>query len=344
MIIHSARPGKSPLAVAGLAIVSCLLWSTAFAAIKVGLRSSGPFFLAGMRFMLAGIMLVPFCGSLKGLLKFAGSNLRLVSHLALFQIIILYGTYFYALTLLPSALVAIMVGSSPLITAVVSHFLMKGDRMNLPKTASLLAGVAGIIVLSMGRKPWTARGASELWGIVLLLAGTVSSSFGNIIVARQKSPSPLMLNAAQTFIGGFVLFAASLVLEGIPSPLHPPEFYLSLLWLSFISAAAFSLWFILLTTPGVKVSELNIWKFLIPLFGACLSWLVFPDESPEALSVAGMVLIALSVLLLNLVTAFRKEGTGRDGREKTPWGERLLRGGEIWRETCFIVEIIFCML
>ena len=57
----------------------------------------------------------------------------------------------------------------------------------------------------------------------------------------------------------------------------------------------------LLKRPGIKVSDLNLWKFLIPLFGAVLSWLLVPGEEAHLLSIIGMIIIAISLLVLNLV-------------------------------------------
>lgn len=68
-----------------------------------------------------------------------------------------------------------------------------------------------------------------------------------------------------------------------------------LLYLSFISAAAFSIWFHLLNIPEVKVSELNMWKFLIPVFGAVFSWIILPGEVPTPVLVTGMIVISVSI-------------------------------------------------
>ena len=40
-----------------------------------------------------------------------------------------------------------------------------------------------------------------------------------------------------------------------------------------------------------------MWKFTIPVFGACLSWLLLPDESPNISSLAGMFCVASAVLI-----------------------------------------------
>jgi drug/metabolite transporter (DMT)-like permease len=75
------------------------------------------------------------------------------------------------------------------------------------------------------------------------------------------------------------------------------DYWLILLWLSLMAATAFSIWFTLLQRPGVKVSELNLWKFIIPVAGAILSWLLVPGEKPEWVTVSGMIIITGSLVL-----------------------------------------------
>jgi drug/metabolite transporter (DMT)-like permease len=93
------------------------------------------------------------------------------------------------------------------------------------------------------------------------------------------------------------MYLLSIPVEGIHHGPFPGRYWLILFWLSFMAAFAFSLWFKLLQRPGVKVSELNLWKFLIPVVGAILSWLLVPDEKPEWLTVSGMVIITVSLIM-----------------------------------------------
>jgi drug/metabolite transporter (DMT)-like permease len=71
--------------------------------------------------------------------------------------------------------------------------------------------------------------------------------------------------------------------------------------LSLLSAVAISIWITLLKRPGTIVSDLNLWKFLIPVFGALLSWILLPSEQPELITLIGMLVIASSLVILNLV-------------------------------------------
>ena len=41
------------------AVIACLLWGSAFAGAKIGLQYAEPIFLSGVRFALAGLLLVP---------------------------------------------------------------------------------------------------------------------------------------------------------------------------------------------------------------------------------------------------------------------------------------------
>ena len=129
----------------------------------------------------------------------------------------------------------------------------------------------------------------------------------NITVARDsRTLSPLVLTSAQIFIGGMILLVVSIPVEGLPGFHYPVAYYGVLLWLSMVSAVGFSIWFSLLKKPGVKVSTLNLWKFIIPVFGAVIVWIILPDEQPELAAIIGMVFVVLSILSFNLCNMVSK--------------------------------------
>lgn len=295
---------NSKIAVSILAICACFLWSTAFAAVKIALQYFAPLSTAGMRFILSGIILIPFCGGVVKYVHTIKDNFKLILVLSLFQTVILYGSFFIGLDMVPGALGAIVIGSSPLIAAIISHFMMHNDRMTPGKIGSILLGMVGIIIISLSRKPWEAAGLKEMLGISLLVGGSIFSIFANIIIAKsreKKKVDPLILNSSQILLGGLTLFIISLFIEGPPNLRQPLPAYGALLWLATLSAVAFSIWFILLNRPDTKVSELNLWKFIIPVFGAVLSWILLPDESPTPIIIIGMFIVALSILLYSLI-------------------------------------------
>jgi len=284
-----------------LAIIASLLWSSAFVGVKIGLKYHSPLQFAGIRFLISGLLLIPVVFNLRRFWKEVRENFGYVCLIAFLQVILQYSLFYLGVSLVPASISAMIVGSSPLFVALVAHFSISGDRMDWTKTGSIFLGILGVAVITLGRDRLPSGAEIALTGVVLLLLNNLASGITNVVVARKKQTiSPMVLTSSSLFLGGLLLFIISIPIEGIQYKVFPTEYFVALGWLSFLSAAAITIWNTLLRRPEVKVSELNIWKFLIPVSGAMLSWMILPDESPDLVSVIGMILIASSLLILNL--------------------------------------------
>ena len=245
-----------------LAIVACLLWSSAFVGIKIGLRYQTPLQFAGIRFMISGLILLPVIGNFQKFGKEVKENFVYVLLIAFLQVVLQYTFFYLGISLVPASISAMIVGSGPLFVALVAHFSIADDRMNWIKSISILLGVAGVAVITIGRKRLPSGAEIALLGVVFLLLNNLVSGITNVVIARKRQTiSPMILTSSSLFIGGLSMFLISIPVEGLHNRSFPPEYFVSLAWLSFLSAAAISIWNTLLRRPGVKVSELNIWKF-----------------------------------------------------------------------------------
>jgi len=279
------------------AIIACLLWSTAYASIKIGLQYDTPFHFAGIRFIIAGIMILPFTVSPANYLKMIREHWKVYVWVTILQTLINYTLFYQGMKLIPGALGAVIVGSQPLVTAVVAAMMQKDDRLTKRKIITIIFGISGVILISAGRQALKLGTFIELLGVFLILIANIATATSNVIVSlRSKGINPLVLSSASLLTGGLLIYLLSIPVEGPPGP-RPFEYWMILLWLSFMAVFAFSLWFRLLQRPGVKVSELNLWKFIIPVVGAILSWLLVPDEKPEWLTVSGMIIITISLVV-----------------------------------------------
>jgi drug/metabolite transporter (DMT)-like permease len=198
---------------------------------------------------------------------------------------------------------AVIVGSQPLVTAVVAAMMHKEDKLTKQKIITIVFGISGVILISAGRQAFRLGTVIEFLGVILILIANIATATSNVIVSlKSKGMNPLVLSSASLGIGGLIIFLFSIPVEGLPEVARPPVYWFDLIWLAFMSAFAFSLWFKLLQRPGVKVSELNLWKFIIPVVGAILSWILVPGENPEWLTITGMIIISLSLILFYLST------------------------------------------
>ncbi len=125
-----------------LAILACWLWSTAFVGVKIGLEYQSPFQFAGIRFFISGVLIFIYFGKPNKFLAELKTNWKFISFLGLIQIFTQYALFYSGINLVPSALAAMIVGSSPLFIALVAHFSFHNDKMTPLKTGSILIGVA----------------------------------------------------------------------------------------------------------------------------------------------------------------------------------------------------------
>ena len=283
-----------------LAIFACWLWSTAFVGVKIGLQYQSPFQFAGIRFFISGILIFIYFRKPTRYFSELKKHWKFIALLAIVQIFMQYSLFYSGLNLVPSALAAMIVGSSPIFIAIVAHYSFKNDKMTPLKTLSILIGVIGIAIITIGRANIKMKGELEFLGIGLLLINNMASGYSNVMVSKySRGISPFVLSSASLIIGGLLLFIVSIPKEGLNLGPFPTTYYLALTWLSFLSAGAITIWNILLKRPGIKVSLLNVWKFLIPVSGAILSWIILTDENPDLVSILGMAAIAVSLLTLN---------------------------------------------
>lgn len=282
------------------AILACLLWGSAFAGAKIGFQYADPIYLSGLRFTLAGILLMPVMW-LKGVrLAPALRHWRFMLLFAFMQTYLQYGLFFLGLDKVPGATAAIIIGGGPLFVAIMAHFSLPNDKMTLRKIIAIFLGLSGVVFISLAKGQFMSDNPGFYLGIGLLLLSNLVGGYTNIMVVKKKqyNISPIALTSFANFTGGLMLLLTSLVIEKPEIKWYPAEFYMALLWLAFIPAAGFSLWYSLLQRPEVKVSELNMWKFVVPVSGCILSWLLLPGEKPDVPSVIGIIIITLALQIL----------------------------------------------
>ena len=99
---------KTPI----LAIISCLLWSSAFAGVKIGLEYTTPIQFAGIRFLISGLIVFPLAIILnRGYFKIIRKNLRMILLFAFLQTFLQYVMFYTGISMIPGAVAAIVIGS-----------------------------------------------------------------------------------------------------------------------------------------------------------------------------------------------------------------------------------------
>lgn len=283
-----------------LIILCCTLWGSAFAGAKIGFQYCSPIMLSGLRFTLAGLLLLPVLLIGKPSFRSYFKHWKYMLLFGFIQTFLQYGIFFVGLNVVPGAVASIIVGAGPIFITILAHFTMKNDRFTTKKIISSILGFSGIIFIALNKEGISTISDEFYYGIALLIISNIIGASTNIIVKKQQhlKVSPIALTAFANFSGGVMLLVTALIFEPITLNTPPIEFYFALTWLAIIPAAGFSIWYYLLEQDGVKVSEINIWKFIIPIIGSILSWALLKDEEPRWQEIVGILIISVAIIVL----------------------------------------------
>ncbi len=283
-----------------LASVSCFLWGSAFPGIKIGyewfrigsLDAAAQILFAGCRFFLAGMMVIALGSFTSGhfLRPVNRSEFKHAVIISLFQTILQYVLFYIGLANTAGTKASIIVGSNVFIAILFTCLVFKQEKLTKEKLVGCLVGFVGVVIINL-TAGMTLDMSFRGEGLVLIstTAYAISSSF---MKEYSKTDDTVMLSGYQFFIGGIVMMAAGWLLGG---RIGMPESkgILILIYLSFSSAAAYTIWTKLLKYN--PVSKVAVFCFMTPVFGVILSAILL-EESGQISLVQGVVALALITL------------------------------------------------
>lgn len=287
----------------------CTLWGSAHSSIKVGYRlfdidandSIAQILFAGYRFFLAGILVI-IVGSFqqKKLLKPVKADVKPILTLALYQTIFQYVTFYIGLAHATASRAAIINGTAPFISILIAVFVFKFESLTLRKIIGGVLSVAGIVVLETVGQRVSVGFSWKGEGLVMLtvLAAAISA---NYIKLYGKNHNPVLLSGCQFTVGGAVMILISL-LAGARLQFTPAGALL-LLYLAFVSSAAYTLWGIILKYH--PVSSVTVFNSLTPVMGVFLSAVILKEAN--AVSIITWISLTLVCLGIIIVSTERSE-------------------------------------
>jgi drug/metabolite transporter (DMT)-like permease len=187
------------------------VWGSTFLAIRVGVREVPPFLLAGMRFLIAGVVLflwMRFKGTPTPLLREWSS----ASLLAILIFVFDYGLLFWAEKRVPSGIAAVMMAMIPAFMALSEIFILRTQRLTMRLAFALLVGMAGVAVL-VSRSLSFGEAPIETSGPIALVVASVSWSVASALTRKLPLPAAkTMSSGGQMLAGGVFLTLAAAVL------------------------------------------------------------------------------------------------------------------------------------
>lgn len=290
--------------VAVIAIFCCLLWGSAFPCIKVGYQlfeipaggSSSQILFAGIRFTLAGFMVILAGSLLQGrLLKPAKGAISKVLKLCMVQTVMQYIFFYIGVAHITGVKGSIVNAVNVFFTILVSCLLFKLEKLDKQKLIGCIIGFAGVVIVNIGGqfdKSFTMLGDGFL--IISALAYALSSV---LIKIYGKDENPVMLSGYQFMAGGMIMICAGLLTGGRLNAVNLKGILL-LLYMAFISAGAYTLWSLLLKHN--PVSKVAVFAFFTPVFGVILSAIILGESTSFQLKTfIALLFVCVGIIIVN---------------------------------------------
>ena len=271
----------------------CIIWGTTYLAIKVALESVPPFLIGGIRYLIAGSLLV-------GWLIARGQRMPPPRAwppfmvLGFLMLLLGNGGVVWAEQHVPSGLAAVVLATTPFWMAWIDSLFPGGERVTARHGLGLVVGFCGILVLvgpdvllHGGGLSW-----SFLAGILALQIACVGWSIGSSYGKRHSGGVPPITTAAMQMLwGGIWLTLAGTLLGEWSQVQFTVRSTSAVLYLAFFGGlAGFGAYIYALA--HLPVSFVSLYSYVNPIIAVALGSLVLGE--PFNLRIAAAIAIILA--------------------------------------------------
>lgn len=290
---RSVRPPSAQPALVWAALVTVyILWGSTYLAIRVAVETMPPFWMAGVRFMIAGSVLLawrlPAAIRARGMPTLDQWRRALVIGAAL--IVGGNGGVSFAETAVPSGLAALIVSTVPLWMALID-MAFYGRRSSGAKLGGLVAGFGGVALL-VGSP---ANGPVSWVGVIVLVISSLSWAAGSLYSRSAKMPADSLLGTGMEMLAGGACLVIAALFTGEFAQVH----------LATISAASWAGFIYLVVFGGIVGFSAYLWvirnapttlvstyAYVNPIVAVFLGWAILHESVTLRTALAGAIIIA----------------------------------------------------
>src|ERR1700761_825069 len=273
-----------------------ILWGGSFLAIREIVAVTPPFFAAGFRFFLAGLLLILYSG-LRGGGACSRRQWMGAATLGFIMFTCMYAGLFWAEIRVPSGIAAVISAMIPVWIFIGEFAILYTQKATPLSILGVALGFAGVVILA-----WKAPGShaqASAFTLLVLIAATLCWAGGTLWSRKLALPKLQTLNAGwQMAVGGALLLLLSATageMHHMPplATLLQPKIVLSMVYLVFAaSILAFTAYVWLIAhEPTTRVASYAYVNPVIALFAGA----VLADERLSALQMVGVLLVLAGV-------------------------------------------------
>jgi drug/metabolite transporter (DMT)-like permease len=183
------------------------IWGSTYLFNKIAVSELPPFFIAGIRFSTAGVLMIFLAIILKHDLSISKKQFFNSGIASFFFLIYGNGVFVWALKYVDSGFGALLASTQPLFVLFLLRLI---DRKPFQKKSMIgvALGIFGMYLLVSQQEITTSEGS--LLGIFMILTCVLSWSYGSVFVSKVNLPKSYIVSTGyQMLVAGFILLLAS---------------------------------------------------------------------------------------------------------------------------------------
>lgn len=271
-------------------LVLCLIWGSTWLFIKIGLNDLPPLTFAGIRFVIAVLILFTIIWVRRVSLPTSSADWWLLILTGVLSFSLNYGLIFWGEQYVSSGLAALLQATIPVFGLVIAHFYLPQERMTPPRIAGVVLGVCGVGVVFSNQL--SVAGGRAFAGSVAMVLSSLFVAYSNVLVkARATKLDPAIIAAAQMFFGLIPLLLIGIPLEGNPFHFHWTVMaVISLFYLALVgSVVAFLLYYWLMR--NMDVTKTMLIALVTPVVAVALGMIVLDEKLSWRTFVGGLMIM-----------------------------------------------------
>jgi drug/metabolite transporter (DMT)-like permease len=277
-----------------------VFWGSTYLGIAVGVRHFPPELMTGIRFLIAGLVMLAACALTGKRIVISRGDLLRQAIIGILLLSVSNTVLTWAEEYVRSGLASLIVASIPIWFLVLDTWIFRGDRLSTRGLVGLALGVFGIFVLLWPKlvHPAGAGGRMEVVAAITLLAASSMWAVGSVLSRKwQNGVNAFVATGWQmTTAGGLNLMIA--LARGDPARANWSWQGLAAIGylVVFGSWVGYSAYIWLLN--NVPTSKVGTYAYVNPVIAVFLGWIIL-HERVDGYVLAGTGIVIVAVALAN---------------------------------------------
>ena len=258
-------------------LLLCCIWGSTWLFIKLGLADLPPLTFAGIRFVIASIILIALIRLRRVPFPTERGDWVLLAISGVLSFSLNYGFVFWGEQYISSGLAAVLQSTIPAFGLIIAHYYLPSERLTGMKIFGVVMGVAGVSVIFSNQLE--VAGPRALWGSAGVVLGAFCAAYANVLVkAHRRKLDPSVIALGQMAFGLVPLLAIGIPLEGNPLHFHwTPLAFVALFYLALVgTVVAFIAYYWLV--HHMDVTNTMLIALVTPVVAVVLGMLVLHEK------------------------------------------------------------------